>query len=74
MGIPKQVQKQSEEVQALYKELNGETENAQVQEQTPATEAPEVPAEQPVEQPSDSVSFESAGGSHGYCNYFEIVP
>ena len=55
MGIPKQVQKQSEEVQALYKELNGETENAQVQEQTPATEAPEVPTEQPVEQPSDSV-------------------
>ena len=55
MGIPKQVQKQSEEVQELYKELNGETETAQVEEKTPATEAPEVPVEQPIEQPSDSV-------------------
>jgi outer membrane murein-binding lipoprotein Lpp len=51
MGIPKQVQKQSEEVQALYKELNGETENVQAAN----AEAPEVPAEQPVEQPSNSV-------------------
>ena len=51
MGIPKQVQKQSEEVQELYKELNGETETAQVEK----TEATEVPVEQPIEQPSDSV-------------------
>ena len=51
MGIPKQVQKQSEEVQELYKELNGETETAQVEK----TEATEVPVEQPIEQPSNSV-------------------
>ena len=51
MGIPKQVQKQSEEVQELYKELNGETETAQVEK----TEATEVPVEQPIEQPSYSV-------------------
>jgi hypothetical protein len=51
MGIPKQVQKQSEEVQELYKELNSETETAQVEK----TEATEVPVEQPIEQTSDSV-------------------
>jgi len=51
MGIPKQVQKQSEEVQELYKELNGETETAQVEK----TEATEVPVEQPIEQSSNSV-------------------
>ena len=51
MGIPKQVQKQSEEVQELYKELNSETETAQVEK----TEATEVPVEQPIEQPSNSV-------------------
>lgn len=51
MGIPKQVQKQSEEVQELYKELNSETETAQVEK----TEATEVPVEQPIEQTSNSV-------------------
>ena len=51
MAIPKQVQKQSEEVQELYKELNGETETVQAE----TAEATEVPAEQPVEQASDSV-------------------
>jgi hypothetical protein len=51
MAIPKQVQKQSEEVQELYKELNGETETVQAEN----AEATEVPAEQPVEQASDSV-------------------
>jgi len=52
MGIPKQVQKQSEEVQALYKELNGETENVQAEN----AEATVVPDEKPVEQPSNSVN------------------
>ena len=51
MGIPKQVQKQSEEVQELYKELNSETETAQVEK----TEATEVPVKQPIEQTSNSV-------------------
>ena len=51
MGIPKQVQKQSEEVQELYKELNSETETAQVEK----TEATEVPVEQPMQQTSNSV-------------------
>ena len=37
MSIPKQVQKQSEEVQELYKQINGETEEAQANaEATPA--------------------------------------
>jgi len=51
MGIPKQVQKQSEEVQELYKELNSETETAQVEK----TEATEVPVEQPMQLTSNSV-------------------
>jgi hypothetical protein len=62
MAIPKQVQKQSEDVQALYKELNGETEkNAKeesVEENTPEIEAKtetEVPVEEDTTASSDSV-------------------
>lgn len=62
MAIPKQVQKQSEDVQALYKELNGETEkNAKeesVEEVAPETKAEtetEVPVEETTSTPSDSV-------------------
>ena len=51
MALPTQVQRQSEEVQALYKELNGETTEAQA-ESAEATE--EVSTEAPVEEPSDS--------------------
>lgn len=61
MAIPKQVQKQSEDVQALYKELNAEPEkNAKeesVDETTPETTAEtstEVPAKETVATPSDS--------------------
>ena len=51
MGIPKQVQKQSEEVQELYKQLNGEPEDAQA-----TVEAPEVPVrDEAVPPPSNSV-------------------
>ena len=52
MSIPKQVQKQSEEVQELYKELNGETETVQA-ETAEATTEPVVSNVE--EQPSDSV-------------------
>ena len=61
MAIPKQVQKQSEDVQALYKELNGETEkNAEetvedVSTETKAETETEVPAEVTTSTPSDSV-------------------
>ena len=61
MAIPKQVQKQSEDVQALYKELNGETEkNAEetvedVSTETKAETEAEVPAEVTTATPSDSV-------------------
>jgi hypothetical protein len=44
MAIPKQVQMQSEEVQQLYKELNGESEA-----QDQITEAPEEAVEEPVQ-------------------------
>jgi hypothetical protein len=54
MSIPKQVQKQSEEVQALYKELNGEPENVQAE-----AEAPEVPVEETAQAESDSVEKEA---------------
>tara|TARA_R110000787_G_scaffold75330_3_gene166838 strand:- start:680 stop:1693 length:1014 start_codon:yes stop_codon:yes gene_type:complete len=54
MTLPKQVQKQSEDVQALYKELNGETEeNAGVK--TTAETTTEVPTEETTTAPSDSV-------------------
>ena len=54
MTLPKQVQKQSEDVQALYKELNGETEeNAEVK--TTAETTTEVPTEETTTAPSDSV-------------------
>jgi hypothetical protein len=49
MAVPKQVQKQSEEVQELYKQLNGETEDVQA-----VAEAPEVPVEENMESDSDS--------------------
>tara|TARA_R100001530_G_scaffold94901_1_gene65902 strand:+ start:3613 stop:4638 length:1026 start_codon:yes stop_codon:yes gene_type:complete len=62
MAIPKQVQKQSEDVQALYKELNTEPEkNAKeesVEEVAPETKAEtktEVPVEETTSTPSDSV-------------------
>ncbi len=52
MALPKQVQKQSEEVQELYKELNTETEEAQA---VPAEVSTEETIEQTDQQPSDSV-------------------
>ena len=52
MALPKQVQKQSEEVQELYKELNKETEEVQA---APAETTEEVSVEQTDQQPSDSV-------------------
>ena len=67
MTLPKQVQKQSEDVQALYKELNAEPEK-KMEEQpkadgagldTPESESakasPEVPVEDSTTAPSDSV-------------------
>tara|TARA_Y100001963_G_scaffold148286_1_gene225930 strand:- start:1281 stop:2294 length:1014 start_codon:yes stop_codon:yes gene_type:complete len=51
MALPKQVQKQSEEVQALYKELNEEPTEAQA---APAEATEEVPVEQPEQEVSDS--------------------
>ena len=51
MAIPKQVQKQSEEVQALYKELNEESTEAQA---PPAEAAVEESVEASVQEPSDS--------------------
>ena len=53
MTLPKQVQKQSEDVQALYKELNGETEEKA--EETTAESSTEVPTEEIAATPSDSV-------------------
>lgn len=55
MAVPKQVQKQTEAVQALYKDLNAPSpekgEGAPVQEYVPADSADEVaPAPEPVEQ------------------------
>ncbi len=62
MAIPKQVQKQSEDVQALYKELNEETEkNAEeksaeeVALEAKAETETEVPVEETTSTPSDSV-------------------
>ena len=54
MSIPKQVQKQSEEVQELYKQIKGESEEAQ------ATEAEATPAEavNDVAEPRTSDSVE----------------
>ena len=54
MSIPKQVQKQSEEVQELYKQINGTTEEAQA---APAEVSNDVPVND-VEEPttSDSVT------------------
>ena len=52
MALPKQVQKQSEEVQELYKELNTETEETQA---VPAEVSAEETIEQTDQQPSDSV-------------------
>ena len=55
MAIPKQVQMQSEEVQQLYKELNGESEA-----QDQITEAPEEVVEEPVQEvDSDSAENEA---------------
>tara|TARA_R110001592_G_scaffold134694_2_gene350503 strand:- start:3211 stop:4209 length:999 start_codon:yes stop_codon:yes gene_type:complete len=53
MTLPKQVQKQSEDVQALYKELNGETEEKA--KETTAESSTEVPTEEIAATPSDSV-------------------
>jgi hypothetical protein len=66
MTLPKQVQKQSEDVQALYKELNAEPEK-KMEEQPAATDtgldvpeqelakaSPEVPVEEDTTAPSDS--------------------
>lgn len=52
MSIPKQVQKQSEEVQELYKQINGQTEEAQATAEAAPEEAVNDVAE-PI--PSDSV-------------------
>ncbi len=52
MALPKQVQKQSEEVQALYKELNDDSKEAQA---VSAEATEEVPVKQPEQEPSDSV-------------------
>ena len=52
MALPKQVQKQSEEVQELYKELNTETTETQAE----TAEVSEEQVVEPIEQqPSDSV-------------------
>ena len=51
MSIPKQVQKQSEEVQELYKQINGEPEEAQAK-----AEATTEPVVENVEEPTPSDS------------------
>ena len=53
MSIPKQVQKQSEEVQELYKQINGETEEAQA-----TAEAAPAKAVNDVAEPTTSDSVE----------------
>ena len=53
MSIPKQVQKQSEEVQELYKQINGETEEAQA-----TAEATPADAINDVAEPTTSDSVE----------------
>ena len=53
MSIPKQVQKQSEEVQELYKQINGETEEAQA-----TAEATPAEAVNDVAEPTTSDSVE----------------
>ena len=53
MSIPKQVQKQSEEVQELYKQINGETEEAQA-----TAEAAPAEAVNDVAEPTTSDSVE----------------
>ena len=53
MSIPKQVQKQSEEVQELYKQINGETEEAQA-----TAEATPAEAVNDVAEPTASDSVE----------------
>lgn len=63
MSLPKQVQKQSEDVQALYKELNKETAEAtagldsgeKVPEEKQAETTTEVPVEENPTATSDSV-------------------
>ena len=63
MAIPKQVQKQSEDVQALYNELNNETAEAsagldsgeKVPEEKQAEASTEVPVEKDTTATSDSV-------------------
>ena len=52
MALPKQVQKQSEEVQALYKELNTDTEEVQA---APAETTEDVVVNEPEQTFSDSV-------------------
>jgi hypothetical protein len=54
MSIPKQVQKQSEEVQELYKQLNGVPEEVQAE-----AEASNEPVTEVVEAQSDSVKNEA---------------
>ena len=53
MSIPKQVKKQSEEVQELYKQIKGEPEEAQATEAETTTDAPVNTVEEP--KTSDSV-------------------
>ena len=53
MSIPKQVKKQSEEVQELYKQIKGEPEEAQATEAEATTDAPVDAVEEP--KTSDSV-------------------
>jgi len=53
MSIPKQVKKQSEEVQELYKQIKGEPEEAQATEAKATTDAPVDIVEEP--KTSDSV-------------------
>ena len=57
MSIPKQVQKQSEEVQELYKQINGETEEAQATAEAAPEEAVNNVAEPTT---SDSVEEQAA--------------
>ena len=64
MAIPKQVQKQSEAVQELYKELNEEEVNENQEAPQQEAEAPEtVPAADSVEEVAVESSGEHSGGN-----------
>lgn len=61
MALPKQIQKQSEEVQRLYKELNEEPSNTEDKEK----EVSESVSEEPVEQQEPTQTAEQAEDSAG---------